>query len=385
MDVLGKIVRDWNACNPAAGGTVPGSQLSTIIERALSRVQAGSVTEKAREDSHALLSVHGNGLPPFLRLLHVNGRAEESINFLHFWRAFHELWRRLRSSESAGLEAEPLAEEIVEFRDTLLRRAESHDCLTKRWLLRTIQDTDSADSKAWEPLLTSLRSLVTSADGRVSLEQVTDPILSWLQSTVADYRRGERRSAICAVMDVAGCGMHEACLRLGKHDWDIETTLKAFYKTSASNVPLAVTVPQVKTSGSFVELVTRGRSSFRRSSSRCCSSREESWSTCGAKLRKDEVDCPICMEPYGASPPVQFQCCLQVMCGSCRMRVANQHGCLTCPFCRTAGRLSDSELQASSAAAHKQPSTRRRASRSLSRVCRRVAIAAAQLHLHASS
>jgi hypothetical protein len=160
------------------------------------------------------------------------------------------------------------------------------------------------------------------------------------------------------VQDVAGCGMREACLRLEKHAWDIEATLRGFY---ASGPTVAVPEGRGRTSG--------------RSPPQVPSLRAESWSSCGARLRKDEIDCPICMEPYGALPPVQFQCCLQVMCGACRARVANEHGLLACPFCRTVGRLSDSERLEAPSRQRRLPATTtsRQRSSSLSRVCRRIA------------
>merc|ERR1712107_125304 len=49
----------------------------------------------------------------------------------------------------------------------------------------------------------------------------------------------------------------------------------------------------------------------------------------GAKLRQSVVECPICHLPYGGDVNTCVQqCCLQVICKSCTLKLRNG-----CPFC----------------------------------------------------
>jgi len=111
--------------------------------------------------------------------------------------------------------------------------------------------------------------------------------------------------------DVGACERHMACLHLGKEQWDVEAALRSFYSDSC---PRAVA--------------------------------STSWSSRGAKLRKEEVECPICATEYtGQRQPVETTCCFQVLCPRCRERLTTE-GVFSCPFCRITARVSKEDLLA---------------------------------------
>ncbi|OLP95673.1 hypothetical protein AK812_SmicGene22188 [Symbiodinium microadriaticum] len=156
---------------------------------------------------------------------------------------------------------------------------------------------------------------------KLALDELSTLILPWLQELVEDYRRGNRSSKIFCVKDVAGCRIRDACIHLGRNNWDMEAALQSFY-TSAETSKKAKPKPVAS-----------------------------SWSTGGAKLKKSEVDCPICAETYTAgNAAVMTHCCFQVFCERCRQRVTDTEGRLNCPFCRGADGLArvdvDSEEEA---------------------------------------
>jgi hypothetical protein len=71
---------------------------------------------------------------------------------------------------------------------------------------------------------------------------------------------------------------------------------------------------------------------------------EKSWSSGGAKLRRNEVECPICVVPYEQGyKPVMTQCCFQVMCSECLCRLTDSRGQLACPFCRRGNEAQDDQ------------------------------------------
>ncbi|CAE7279794.1 unnamed protein product [Symbiodinium pilosum] len=146
---------------------------------------------------------------------------------------------------------------------------------------------------------------------KLAMDELSTLILPWLQELVEDYSRGSRSTKIFCVKDVAGCRVRDACIHLCRSDWDVEAALQSFYSSVES--------------GKKVEAKPKAAAS---------------WSTRGAKLKKNEVDCPICAETYTAgNASVMTHCCFQVFCERCRQRVTDEAGRLNCPFCRGADGL----------------------------------------------
>eukprot|EP00401_Gymnodinium_catenatum_P066037 CAMPEP_0117557012 /NCGR_PEP_ID=MMETSP0784-20121206/52107_1 /TAXON_ID=39447 /ORGANISM="" /LENGTH=372 /DNA_ID=CAMNT_0005354309 /DNA_START=9 /DNA_END=1128 /DNA_ORIENTATION=+ len=298
MDVLDLILADWCFCKPD-GVVLPGVHLDVVLQHAASRAADPALPEDARQDAYELFCVPGKGLPPFLRLLRITGQSAhgEVIHFLRFWHAFHELWHRLRQGGSD--DDAPVAEEIAEFRDALLRRFDNGG-VTGAWLINELSDVKSmsADAAMWEQLERTLSELVAAGHrGRLlSLGEVSTPLLQWLAEYSADYCHGGRGAMIRCVRDVAGCRQNEACLHLGRNAWDVEDALFSMYAVESR-----VATP--------IRRGSHGARAFRDPSA-------ASWSTAGAKIRKLEVECPICMVPYteGAvrqERAVASKCCAQ--------------------------------------------------------------------------
>jgi len=325
MEVLYNIIRSWDACNPD-GVVLPATRLGKIFDLVTQQLQEPSLPAAARADAAELLSVKGNGLPPLLRLLRVNGSMtnDEVIHFFRFWQAFEELTRRLRNTDSQGqaegiigILAEPLAEEIAEFRDGLLRKLDSGSVtqamdgfISQAVLIGEIDRirSMSADPASWTMLETQLGIGSSQPSQQFQLHLVFKSVLSWLRKICGEYRCGQRAAKIRCVRDVAGCGWREACLYLTTAGWDVESALQGFYTAQA---PPGSIVP-----------------------------RGTSWSSQGAKLSKDETECPICMHPYAGldgvatGSPIQLRCCFQVLCHSCHQKLVNDHHMISCPFCR---------------------------------------------------
>jgi hypothetical protein len=243
------------------------------------------------------------------------------VHFMYFWKALHEVWRRLRQGE-AEEEGEPLALDMAAYRDTVLRHFEAGTLTPARLMaVTTAARKMSADRPSWASLeevaarstgaSTSAAVLTLPADPcdcekQVPLEVVSTLTLVWLGELTEDYLRGAKASKIQAVRDVLGCKAHDACVHLGASGWDIESALRSFY---VGGPPLA-------------------------SLSAC--SLGGSWSTQSAKLRSSELQCPICVRDFcPGTESLVTRCCFQVLCIHCAASLTTNEGMLRCPFCRT--------------------------------------------------
>jgi len=356
MDDLARVLRHWDACEPI-GVLLPANRLSKIFELVSQHLNDSSLSAAAHTDASALLSVAGDGLPPFLRLLRISGSRKsryEVIHFFRFWQAFEELGRRLCGAKLQGVaerveeNVEPLAEEIIEFRDSLLRKF-GHGSVTqsldgfvtsstlKSELLR--MQSMSADTSAWVALESDIFLCGSRPAQEMPLHRVFEIVLAWLRKVCESYVGGLHDTRIRSVGDVISCGRRDSCLHLSHADWDVEDALLGFF------------------SGQVPGSIARAGAST-------------SWSSCGAKLQKLEVECPICMNPYSASDgsfsagsdsgPVELRCCFQVLCRLCHRKLLNDQRMITCPFCRVIDRV---PLQPVQAVAHPRSS-------SLGRICR---------------
>ncbi|CAE8665772.1 unnamed protein product [Polarella glacialis] len=149
-------------------------------------------------------------------------------------------------------------------------------------------------------------------------------LLTWLSELVEDYRRGSRSAKVYCIRDVAGCSRRDACLCLSRSGWDVEAALQSFY---IGNKPKAA-------AGAKLEGALSAESEA-----------EKSWSSGGAKLRRNEVECPICVVPYEQGyKPVMTQCCFQVLCSECLCRLTDSRGQLACPFCRRGNEAQDDQV-----------------------------------------
>jgi len=325
MDVLDKILADWQACGPA-GVALPAARLHLAEERAAACTLCEPVPAAALEDARALLAPGGGagGSSAFVRLL-CGGRGGslegEVVHFVRFWQALHEVWRRLR--QAGNTDEEPLAEEVSTFRDVFLRRFD-HGGASWEWLceLAAASRNMSADDTAWAPLQAAMRQVADDVrckpgpEAALQLDEVSALLIPWLQELVEDYCRGSRSAKIYCVLDVAGCQRQEACRHLGRSGWDVELALQSFYAVAASH------------QGS--------------------PSTGSAWSSGGAKLRKGEVDCPICMVPYAEGfRSVMTHCCFQVLCLACHRRLTDSNRRLSCPFCRGVSHVPEGLMVAS--------------------------------------
>lgn len=326
MEMLDATVCSWDACNPH-GVLLPAAHLGKIFEMVTKKLQEPSLPAAARADAAELLSVKGTGLPPLLRLLRVSGSMAngEVIHFFRFWQAFEELSRRLHTSAgsvgSASILEEPLAEEIAEFRDGLLRKLDSRSVTQAMdgFVSQEVLADDigrmrsmSADPSSWTMLEDTLRLASLPPTEQLQLHLVFDCVLSWLRKICKEYLCESRSAKIRSVRDVAGCDWREASLHLGTANWDLESALQGFFAAQAPPGSIAPT--------------------------------GTSWSSRGAKISKDETECGICMNPYashegaaGVGAPIQMGCCFQTMCRSCHKKLVNEQHMISCPFCRVVG------------------------------------------------
>jgi hypothetical protein len=348
MDILREILHDWLSCSPD-GASLPSNHISRVLERVRSRILAAEGAGWNTKEARALLEIRGTGLPPFLQLLRFGG----VIHFVHFWQACQELWRRLGQVEDLDRD-EPVSAEITEFRDALLRRLGSGG-IAGRALQKEIQAAQdgSTDKAAWAPLL---RAQVGEHDQQQLLlhsSEVSALLLPWLRNLSKDYLEGARSRDIWGLRDVTGCKMREACLHLGGSNWDIEAALRSYYGGGSSKLPAA---PRGGDRHGFCsgELTATG----------------SSWSSRGAKMRREETECPICMEAFkDGDERVEFKCCFQIMCRSCRNQLVKDDR-INCPFCRTVTAVPSEEEEERQKPPPPAASRRRARSASLERVCR---------------
>jgi hypothetical protein len=243
-----------------------------------------------------------------------------------------------------------MALEITEFRDALLRRLGSGG-ITGRYLLKEVRIARDAstDKAAWAPIYTH----VAATDQQVQVGELSAFLLPWLQNLTKDYCEGSRRTDIWTLRDVTGCRLREACLQLGSSHWDIEAALRSYY------------------AGSSGALAADGGEGC----AGACANTSSSWSSRGARLRQQEMECPICMEAFeDGEAPVEFKCCFQIMCRKCRSNLVHE-GRITCPFCRavSTARAEDTQPPSpppASACLPQRRSRRRARSASLERVVR---------------
>jgi len=418
MEVLGWILTDWEACRPS-DGSIPEDRLQEVMDRATARILDAPAPSQMQQDAYTLLepeageAMGDGGRPPLLERMLLRGRAYAhggsspssgaapggsglagdpgagadaaglaQIHFLRFWQAWQELLRRLGQPNGQGND-EPLAEELVIFRDTLLRHAASSEGLTGQKLASEAAAARamSADQAAWLYLeeaagrlsgnaqhaaaVASFASVTVAAAtaagsaasrGRQASPPPSPPLqhggaieamgpaelcgvlLGWLHELAEDYSQGPRAAKARAVMDVCRCTRREACFQLGARSWDVEAAMMGYYgKACGGSSPLG---------GSAGSLM--------------------SWSSQGAKLRQNEVDCPICCEPYATgAKPVVSRCCFQVLCKSCHERLTQPAGvwpetAFQCPFCRNVERHASANLwQQTQQAVPQQPATGR--------------------------
>lgn len=355
MDALQSMMQNWDACHPQ-GVYLPATSLGRVLELVSLQLQAPSVDPAARADAAGLLNVSGSGLPPILRLLRVSGRTGtgEVIHFFRFWQAFQEVTRRLRGMGSQepppdSNDVEPIAEEITEFRDRFLRRLEkgfvtqAMEGFISSALIE--EDIDSmlnmsADAATWAQLQAELRK--GSTQEQVQVHTVCEVVLSWLRKVCTAYSLGHAAD-IRGVCSVARCGRREACLHLAAAGWDVEVALRGLLSARMASSSTALASP--------------------------------SWSSQGARLQQDEVECPICMHPYDgddhgadATSRTQLQCCFQVLCRKCYSRLVDEQQMITCPFCRVVDHVPRVATSSQQGATSSQQGSRRR-SGSLGRIC----------------
>jgi len=319
MEALDSVLDDWDACRPL-GAVAPARRLHEVLNCATERVRSSAASGSARQDAYALLEPSGSraapGPPLIVRMLRVDlGDSQECIAFPRFWQAMQELARRLGEPPGQARDA-PLAEEAAAFRDALLRQADPSGTVPHSWLAAEAAEarTMSADEAAWAPLEEAVARLQTPkvVTGRgaharkpdVRYEEASQLLLAWLRRLVDDYCRGNRAAKIRNMSDVASCSVREACFHLGARGWEVEAALLSFFSSAAPHMLLPL-------------------------EGGC------GWSSHGAKLRKNEVDCPICVEPYSTkTKPVVTHCCFQVLCSICHLRMLEPGG-FHCPFCRS--------------------------------------------------
>jgi len=226
-----------------------------------------------------------------------------------------------------------LAEELVEFLHGLLRALDDKDRINSGWLASEVATSQavSADAAAWKPLADAIGTTSKFAsDHAWTAHEASTALLGWLPSLAEDYCRGPRSASIRAVCDVARCNRRNACLCLGRCGWDIELAIQTACEDSASEVcsesRVRSTVHSSTPFGGALAWLTQ---------SRLDGVAGPAWSSRGAKLRKAEVECPICTSPYeGDANRVDTRCCFQVLCAACRAKLTDETGLFTCPFCR---------------------------------------------------
>jgi len=222
------------------------------------------------------------------------------------WQAFHELWRRIRKYEE--MDDEPIAAELDNFRDVVLRRFDQSG-VTLPWLVEWVSGARniSSDDAAWvsiEESITQVSALTpakkkTKSPPPLRLDEISALLFAWVQELVEDYGRGSRSAKVFCVKEVARCTKQEACIHLGRSDWDVETAIRNFYMGNSTGDGVAA------------------------------------WSSGGARLSRNEIDCPICCMDYADGfTKVMTHCCFQVLCAACHRRLTDARGFLSCPFCR---------------------------------------------------
>lgn len=320
MECLDSILADWWSCRPD-GAVAPARRLHEVVNRATERVEHLPATYAARQDAYSLLEptwIDDNPVPPlFIQMLRVDTKTE-CIHFLRFWQAMQEVFRRTGQLFGQAND-EPIAEEAAAFRDALQRRSDATGKLSCVWLLDEASDARamSADEAAWASLQDAFKHASSAKEGgldqpradeaHLQREEAAGLFLHWLQVLTDDYCRGSRAAKLRAVRDVTGCSTREASFHLGSRGWEIEAALCSYYSVGP------------------------------RSSAMALGDSDRGWSSHGAKLRRSEVECPICVEPY-TGEPVVTSCCFQVLCSDCRAKLIHPNGSnkgFHCPFCRT--------------------------------------------------
>jgi len=296
MDGLDTILADWQRCRPR-GAVLPVEGLTKL--------------------QNLTPHLHAELLKARCHLRQGDQVDSDScvVHFLHFWKVLDEL--RCHVDEA------PLAGELRAFREALLNRLErSGGTISSQFLADAVRRAQrkSADASAWRPLKDVVSSL-TATEGtwwgqgslKLALDELSTLLLPWLQELVEDYSRGSRSAKIFCVKDVAGCRCWDACLYLSRNDWDVEAALQSFYSTKVA------TQEAVKPAA---------------------------WSSGGAKLKRKEVDCPICVEKYApGNKTIMTKCCFQVLCGKCYSRLTDSTGRFSCPFCRGADGLERDDIE----------------------------------------
>jgi len=350
MDVLAWTIADWDACGPVGGGLSTDS-LPMILDLAANRVLDSSAPPQLQQAAYVLLepeageAMGDHGQPALLeRMLlrgrpaahecgHTSGDGSMRINFLRFWQAWWELWTRLADVNEQSV---PVIDELAIFRDALLRRSSATECSLDA-LGEEVANACrlSIDPAAWAPLEESMGMLRDADCGGMrfsffqadecaphvlSMLSVCELVLLWMRGVVQDYRIGPRSAKIRAVTDVCGCSPREACLQLARNAWDVEAAMMSYYGHGG------------RVGGCGPPPLAQGPDEAL------------SWSSHGAKLRRSEVECPICAEPYADGvKPVVSSCCFQVLCQGCHDRMLRPSDDSTpwrcsldfqCPFCR---------------------------------------------------
>lgn len=328
MNALECTLEDWQACRVEGSysscALLPDTDQTRvdIVEVVVSRIYSSALSEAATQDVHRfLLRPSTLECSPFERILLRSGRTSTSsslatiagennqIHFLRFWQATEEVWRRIHQQE--GFDDVPLVEELAPFRDAVLRR---YDACTDEsiadggvslaWLSDEVSSacSTSADPSAWQ-LLANAFTHDQTLETLLPLHEAAAFIYPWVSDLVADYRHGPRGALVQAVIDVAKCSYRDACWHLGASAWDVEPALISIF-------------------------ASRGDTAS------ACLGEMRGWSSGGAKLRQSEVECPICMNAYGAeSKSVSTHCCFQTLCDRCRRKMNGVEG-FHCPFCR---------------------------------------------------
>lgn len=335
MDLLDDILADWRACRPD-GAVLRAERLPELLERTAERVACSEAPRAAQHRAYRLLQAPSRGQgskkggdPRFLKQLGVDaayrfggrgfdagGEGTAVAYFVRFWQAMELVWQQAGTSDA---DAEPLAAEASAFREALLSHCKAGRLTGPRLLaeLRYARKL-SSDEAAWAPLEAvaeqafalpfgsgSRRQPASSLEQPLPLDVLSAILLVWLQELTEDYRRGERMRKVQAVRDVLQCSRRSACEHLGASGWDIEAALRRHYVGG----PVLVALEACNARGS--------------------------WSSQSAKLRCDELQCPICVADFcPGALPVVTRCCFQVVCVHCVDALATEEGELRCPFCR---------------------------------------------------
>lgn len=313
MESLERVVADWRTlAEPVPGRQPTGATRASLPACAVIEEAAAQSRGVGQEDVCGFFVAGPEGTAsPFAKVL--LGNDAKTVHFMRFWRAAALAQRLALQQDNPADETdlEPIVEEVIAFRDSILRHVDAGAPITRQWLAKELEGVRrmSADRSAWASLEVSLLRLAPPLSTRsLKIEEVSALMLPWLDALSDDYLRGCRAAKLSCLHDVTGCSKADGCLHLGTRGWDVEAALQSL---------LVERSPDGRCVGAPAPL-------------------KGAWSTHGAKLRKSEVECPICAHEYGGKlRSVTTRCCFQTMCAQCRSQIVEKGGGqFCCPFCR---------------------------------------------------